>query len=52
MGSVTVRVTCPECGYLIRLDHAVTASKADSLQVVFELDRSAIGMHTCRRDQQ
>lgn len=52
MGSVTVRVTCPECGLLIRLDHAVTSSNFDSEQTVYELDRSAIGMHSCIREQQ
>lgn len=47
----TVRVTCPECLYVIRLEHAVTTSKVDIETTVYELDRSAIEMHTCLRDE-
>lgn len=50
MGNATVRVTCPECGYVIRLDHAVTTSTFDIETTVYEIDRSAIAMHTCLQD--
>lgn len=50
MGNHTIRFTCPECRHVIRLDHAVTASNFDTEQTVYEIDRSAIEMHTCLRE--
>lgn len=47
-----LRFTCPECEYLILLEHAVTTRTEPDGSEMQVVDGRAIAMHTCIRDDQ
>lgn len=51
MACIRVRVTCPECQLPLHLEHAVAAITGPDGVVTLLLDRDAIAMHSCFRDQ-
>jgi len=49
--ATAVHTTCPECGYQIRLDYAVTTSELDNGDVLHEINQTVLLLHTCLRDE-
>jgi hypothetical protein len=51
MATTRVLVTCPECRLQIQFDHALTQVKDEDGSTKYLIDRRAMGMHDCLRDE-